>query len=64
MSLFKESAIFEVIAAEEQCPLQIMLASGETQAAALLASQGFRKVRQCYEVAVQERELQATFPTQ
>lgn len=64
LSLFKESAIFEVIAAEEQCPLQIMLASGETQAAALLASQGFRKVRQCYEVAVQERELQATFPTQ
>lgn len=48
---------FQVIADREKSPLQVMLSSNEVQKALFLEERGFKKVRSCSELVVEEKDL-------
>ena len=59
-----DASIFQKIADEKKCPLQVMIASSETQKVVFLKDHGFKKVRVCYELEVEKDDLFVTEPFQ
>ncbi|MBG9983238.1 hypothetical protein HZY86_09225 [Aerococcaceae bacterium DSM 111020] len=60
----EDTNIFQLITDEEKSSLQVMLSSLETQKASFLSSQGFKKVRICYEMEVKKKDLKMALSPQ
>lgn len=59
-----DASIFQTIANDKKCPLQVMIASSETLKANFLKERGFKKMRVCYDLEFEKSDLLSIEPFQ